>query len=174
MKKLGSVGIKYLKICHIVFVMLMFGGIISSVVLRFGFPLTEFDQVNISYENLKIISDHVIRYGAQGIIITSLIYSIWTPWGFKKYNWVAVKWIIFVGQTLLGIFFVDRWIEKNISMLETEKGLALTNPAFLHNHTLITFGAFAQILLIIILIWLSVFKPWTKRSVSTDINSKNE
>lgn len=46
MKKLGPVGIKCLKIFHIVFVALMFGGIISSLAIRFGLPSTGFYEIN--------------------------------------------------------------------------------------------------------------------------------
>lgn len=163
MKKLGPLGTKWLRIIHLVFVALMFGGIISSVALRFPLQLTAFDEVNITYKSLKIISDHIIRYGAQGIILTGLIYSIWTNWGFIKHKLVAVKWVVFIAQTLFGILFVDRWMEKNISMLNTEQTLALTNAAFIQNHSLIQSGAIAQIAVIIFLICISVLKPWKKK-----------
>jgi hypothetical protein len=163
MKKLGTGGLQWLKIFHIVFITLMLGGILSSLALRFQLQLASFDEVNVTYKSLKTISDHIIRYGAQGIIITGLIYSIWTNWGFIKYKWIAVKWIVFFTQTLFGIFFIDRWMVENITMLEIQKSMALSNSAFIHNQSLIQFGAIAQSTLIICLICISVLKPWKNK-----------
>jgi hypothetical protein len=42
------------------------------------------------------------------ILITSLIYSIWTHWGFFKHKWVTVKWGIFALQMVFGIGFLNR------------------------------------------------------------------
>lgn len=107
MKKLGPSSTKWLKILHIVFVALWFGGIISLLTLRFGLRLDTFDEVNITYNNMKIIDDYLIRNGAQGILITSVIYGFWTNWGFFKYRWIAVKLVVFVSQMIFGIVFLN-------------------------------------------------------------------
>lgn len=163
MKKLGPSSTKGLKILHIVFVALWFGGIISLLALRFGLRLETLDEVNITYNNMKIIDDYLIRNGAQGILITSLIYGIWTNWGFFKYRWVTVKLVVFVSQMIFGIVFLNRWMGSNISILNTEKVMALSNPTFIHNNSLIQFGIVSQLILIVFLICISVLKPWKKK-----------
>jgi len=91
MKKIGAEGTKWLKIIHIISVTLWFGGIISLLALISGINLSVFDEVNATYRSMRIIDEYIIRNGAQGILITSIIYSIWTNWGFFKHRWVAVK-----------------------------------------------------------------------------------
>ena len=164
MKKLGPRSTKWLKILHIVFVALWFGGIISLLTLRLGLSLSVFDQVNVTYNNMKIIDDYLIRNGAQGILITSVIYGFCTNWGFFKHKWIAVKLVAFISQMIFGIFFLNSWMGANISMLNTEKVMALNNPAFIHNNSLIQFGIVSQLILIIFLICISVLKPWKKKN----------
>lgn len=164
MKKMGTVGLKWLKISHLVLVVLMLGGIISSLALRLTLKLTTFDEVYLTYKMLYNISDYVIRYGAVGLFITGIVYGVWTNWGWFKHRWITVKWIVFVLQTIFGVFFIDRWMTANVSMLEAERSMALSNPAFVHNHLLIQGGAIAQSVAIIFLIGVSVFKPWRQRN----------
>lgn len=166
MRKLGSVGMKWLKIFHIALVALFFGGIMSSVALNSRLKLSSFQEVYITYKNLIIISDSIVRFGAQGTLIIGVIYGIWTNWGFIKHKWLTIKWVIFVAQTLIGIFIVDKLMVANMALLETEKSIALNNPAFLHNNSLRQQVVIIQIVLTIFLICISVFKPW-KKNINT-------
>lgn len=163
MRKLGPVGTKWLKIFHLISVALWFGGIACLVTLRYGIQLSSFDEVNTAYNSMRVIDDVLIRNGAQGLLITSLIYSIWTHWGFFKHRWITIKWVIFISQMILGIGFLNRWVNTNIHLLETEKSIALSNTVFIQNHSLIQAGAITQIILITIVICISVLKPWKKK-----------
>lgn len=146
------------------FVALMFGGIICSLAMNIQLQLTGFAGAGATYAAIGIISDHIVRYGAQGVLLTALIYSIWTNWGFAKYRWVLVKWIIFLAQTVFGIAFVDRWIAGNIAMLEAG-GAVTTDLTFLANHAAFRYGALAQTLAILLLVCVSVLKPWGKKRI---------
>ncbi|HEU4962241.1 MAG TPA: DUF2269 domain-containing protein [Bacilli bacterium] len=162
MKKMGAKGMKWLKILHIFIVVLMLGGIISSVVIRLGVHPSTYRQTLLVYDILQTVSDQIIRYGGFGTLLIGLVYSIWTPWGFFKHRWVMVKWIVFLAQTLFGIFFIDRWMVTNHSLLQTEQASALSNSVFLHNEMLIRYGALTQVGLLIFLIAVSVLRPWKK------------
>lgn len=164
MKKLGSTGLKWLKIIHILFVILFFGGIMSSVALNFGMSLSDFDEVYTTYNSTIIISDNIVRYGAQGTLIIGILYGILTNWGFFRHKWVAVKWAVFIVQTLIGILVVDKLMVANMAILEAEKSMALSNPAFMQNHTLRQYAVMVQIGLTIFLIGISVLRPWKKKA----------
>lgn len=163
MRKLGPAGLKWLKTAHIVLVALFFGGILSSVALNSWLNLSApIDDVAITYKNLVVISDQVVRYGAQGTLLVGLLYGIFTNWGFFKYKWVAVKWVVFLAQTVIGIFVVDKLMMANVAILENEGAMALSNPAFIQNHSFRQLVVSAQIVLTLFLILISVFKPWQK------------
>jgi hypothetical protein len=55
---------------------LMLGGIISSLVLRLGLRLTDYDQVLFTYRLMQLVSDYVVRYGALGLLLTGISYTL--------------------------------------------------------------------------------------------------
>ncbi|PGY09683.1 DUF2269 family protein [Bacillus sp. AFS031507] len=165
MKKLGPVGMKWLKIIHIILVALFFGGIMSSLALNFGVKLATYDETFETYKRIIIISDQIIRIGAVGTLLVGFLYGMFTNWGFFKHRWVTVKWILFVGQTILGIFIVDKLMMANMAILETEKARALVNPEFIQNQTIRQYAIIIQVAITIFIFCISVFKPWKKKKL---------
>ena len=99
-------------------------------------------------------------------MLLGLVYGTFTNWGFFKHRWLTVKWILFIAQTLAGIFIIDKLMVINMVLLETQKSTALTNPVFAYNHQLRQIVVFIQIAVTISMIAISVFKPWkSKRSL---------
>lgn len=160
MPKLGPTGVKWLKILHHCFVVLFLGGILSSFALNLKLDLSSFDEVYATYRSFIIISDNIVRYGAQAILVLGVIYGVFTTWGFFKHKWLTVKWIIFIAQTFMGILLVDRLMVANMLLLETQGSGALTNPVFLENHYLRQAIVIVQIALTLFLVIISVLKPW--------------
>ena len=165
MKKMGPKGLKWLKIFHLFFVILFFGGILSSTVLNLQMDLTNYEVTNLMYKNMIIISDYVVRYGAVGTLFISFIYGFFTNWGFFKHRWVGVKFVLFIIQTIIGIFIVDKLMVANMELLETQKKWALNNPIFIHNHEIRQYAVMFQIVVTIFILIISVLKPWKKKNV---------
>lgn len=163
MKKFGPFWVKWLKVIHIILVALFFGGIMSSFALNHGIKLATYDETFETYKRIVIISDQIVRIGAVGTLLVGLIYGFFTNWGFFKHRWVTVKWILFIIQTVMGIFIVDKLMIANMAILEAEKAAALNNPVFIHNHMLRQYAVMIQILLTISIFCISVFKPWKKK-----------
>lgn len=55
MKKLGPVGLKWLKVIHIILVALFFGGIMSSFALNFGVKLPAYNETFETYKKLLLL-----------------------------------------------------------------------------------------------------------------------
>lgn len=165
MKKLGPAGLKWLKIIHILLVTLFFGGIMSSLAINLGIKFAAYRETMETYKNVVIISDHIIRIGAVGTLLIGFVYGIFTNWGFFKHRWVTVKWILFVCQTLIDKFIVDKLMLANMALLETEGSDALINPVFLHNHSVRQDFVIIQILITVFIICISVIKPWKKKKL---------
>lgn len=163
MVKFGPTGMKWLKIIHLVLMVFFLGGILSSFALSFTLNLASFDATYSTYRSLIIISDNIVRNGAVGTLILAVVYGFFTTWGFFKHRWLTVKWILFIGQTFLGIFMVDRLMVANMAFLESEKALALNNPVFLQNHFLRQYIVMAQIAITLCIVIISVIKPWRSK-----------
>src|SRR5215217_6596297 len=145
MRKFGFLDLKLLKMVHILLIVLFLGGILSSFALLTKLDLSNFNDVYTTYKIFNTISDNVVKIGAQGTILLGAIYGFFTKWGFIKHKWLAVKWVLFIAQTFIGILVVDRLMVANLALLETEKVLALNNPTFLYNHYLRLYVVVAQI-----------------------------
>ncbi len=163
MKKMSAPVMKWLKIVHIVLVSLFFGGILSSVTVNFALGLGSYEDTLKSYKVIVLISDGVIRTGAVGTLAVAFVYGFFTPWGFFRHRWLAVKWILFLLQTFMGIFVVDKLMLANLYLLETMGPEALEDPGFLRNHGLRNAFVFIQIVLTLVIFIISVIKPWKKK-----------
>ena len=165
MRKFGSHGLKLLKMSHMLLIVLFLGGILSSFALIMKLNLSNFDEVYLTYKSFNIISDNVVKLGAQGTILLGAVYGFFTKWGFIKHKWLALKWILFIAQTFIGILVVDKLMMANLTLLETEKVLALSDPIFIHNHFLRLYVVIAQIGLTLFALVLSVLKPGRSRVI---------
>ncbi len=165
MRKFGSLGLKLLKMSHMLLIVLFLGGILSSFALIMKLNLSNFDEVYLTYKSFNIISDNVVKLGAQGTILLGAVYGFFTKWGFIKHKWLALKWILFIAQTFIGILVVDKLMMANLTLLETEKVLALSDPVFIHHHFLRLYVVIAQIGLTLIALILSVLKPGRSRVI---------
>lgn len=168
MKKIGSKGLKWLKIAHILLIILFLGGIISTVAINAALDISTYEKAYATYKSSIIISDNVIKYGAQGTLLIGIIYGVFTNWGFFKHRWIAVKWVVWIAQTFIGIFVVDKFMVANMAILESQKALALSNPIFIQNHTIRQYVVILQIVLSIFLIIISILKPWKKKNTTNN------
>lgn len=166
MWKFGSLGLKILRMLHFLLIVLFLGGILSSFALLLRLDLSNFEDVYLSYRNFTVISDNVVKMGAQGTILLGAIYGFFTRWGFIKHKWLAVKWLLFIAQTFIGILVVDRLMVANLALLKAEKALALSDPLFIHNHYLRFYVVLGQIGLTLVALVLSVLKPGRSRAVA--------
>jgi len=162
MVKLGPTGMKWLKGLHLFTVACWVGGGVSLILLYFlkdgvadGGELYGMNQA-IHFVDIKV----VVIPGAFGCLITGFLYSLFTKWGFFKQGWMIYKWVLTVAAILFGTFYLGPW-ETRMMQISGELGAAaLTDPAYLHNQSMnVIYGAL-QVALLIVTVFISVFKPW--------------
>jgi len=100
----------WLKGAHLIFVCLWVGGALGVMVIQNGGGAGEalFGRDVAA----RLVDDFVVIPGAMGSLLTGLIYSLFTPWGFFKHRWVAVKWFITLYGVLFGTFFLGPWLNS--------------------------------------------------------------
>jgi len=166
MKKWSPAAMKWLKIVHLILVALFFGGIMSSVALSFRVNLHQYEETLDAYKAMVHVSDLIVRTGAVGTLLVGFVYGIFTSWGFFKHRWVTVKWILFIIQTVIGIFVVDKLMVENMDMLTAQQAEAISNPTFIQNHALRQYAVIVQIGITLFIIAISVIRPWKKKKSS--------
>jgi hypothetical protein len=165
MKKAGPAGLKWLKIAHILLISLFFGGIMSSLALNYGMSLAVYTDTLSTYKHLVEISDLIVRTGAIGTMLLAFIYGFFTNWGFFRHRWLTVKWVLFILQTLIGIFIIDKLMMTNMALLEAEGSAALSNAGFIQNHSIRQYAVILQISITLFIMIISVWKPWKKKKL---------
>ena len=110
-------------------------------------------------------SDLLIIPSALGVLITSLIIATMTKWGFFKFRWMTVVWIIFFANIIMGVVVLSP-LKKNILAIAEMEGLAaLQSPIYIRNHALLTIAGILQVLLLALAILIVKLKPWGGKQV---------
>jgi hypothetical protein len=85
--------------------------------------------------------------------------SLLTNWGFAKHRWVIIKWVLTVFCILFGTFYLSPTVNDQPHISAEEGIAALANPDYVSNHQASLRGGMVQLVSMVFMIWLSVFKP---------------
>jgi uncharacterized membrane protein len=163
MKKLGPKGQRWLKGFHALFACMWVGaGIILTVKQFFITPTSDGELYGV-LATMDFIDMYIIIPGAMGVLLTGLLYSIWTHWGWFKHNWITAKWIICIYGVAFGTYPLGPWM-SSLAQISKDQGLdALSQPVFIHNQTmLMIFGPF-QVATLILAVFLTALRPFSKK-----------
>jgi uncharacterized membrane protein len=165
MKKLTRNGQKWLKFFHILFAGTWVG---AGLCLNLMIIFLEGKDDRMLYGilvSMKFIDDFVIIPCAMMTLLTGVLYSMLTNWGWFKFKWITVKWIITLYGILFGTFFLGPWLNSLPLMADTSGLKALTFPKFIYStNMLYIFGVF-QVFTLIFAILISTLKPWNKKTI---------
>jgi uncharacterized membrane protein len=165
MIKFKSRGLKWLKGFHLIAVSSWIGGALSLILLYLlkkdvadGQILYGINQ-SIHHVDMAV----VVIPGAFGCLLTGLIYSTFSNWGFFKHGWIIFKWIVTVAAILFGTFYLGPW-ETNMMEISSKLGMkALSDPDYIYNQKMNLIFGTLQCLVLMITVFVSIFKPWKKR-----------
>lgn len=164
MKKLGVQGRSWLKGFHIFFACAWVGTGISMMVLAMvNGHIQNGDEIYAVNASIKHLDDYIIIPAAFGSLITGLLISLYTNWGFFRFKWVIFKWAATLAQIIFGTFWLGPWTNGATEIADLERGLALQNSTYLYNKQMVLVFGGAQVLLLIAQVLISAYKPWGKR-----------
>jgi uncharacterized membrane protein len=165
MPKLKPKGLKWLKGFHLIAVSCWLGGGVSLILLYFlkngvtdGNILYGINQ-SIHHVDIAV----VVIPGAFGCLITGLIYSSFSNWGFFKHTWIIVKWIITIVAIISGTLFLGPWETAMLDISGKLGILSLSDAEYLYNEKMNLIFGTIQVLLLMFTIFISVFKPWKSK-----------
>lgn len=168
MRKLNSKETAWLKIFHLLSVSAWIGGQMSIILIqniKYQLVLPEHQYGILA--TAQAIDDIVVVGGAIGCLLTGLVYSLMTNWGFSKFRWITIKWISTVLLILFGTFFLGPWLNEMAVISANEYGLALMNPKYLYDEKMNMIWGTAQFGINILLVIISVLKPWKRQKAAS-------
>lgn len=164
MKKLGAKGQKMLKIIHLILAGMWVGGSLGLTLMivclgpaQSGSELYGYDLAS------KFVDDYLIIPGAIGCLLSGFLISLFTPWGFFKHRWVAVKWVLTVACILFGTFYLGPLVNGRPLMSEALGLEVLSDPAYIASQNQNFWGGIFQMAAIVFIIAISTLKPWRKK-----------
>ena len=163
MPKLSKTSLKVLKFAHLIASCSWIGGAVSLTVLNLFNPCA--DSSGMLYginASAHMIDLYVVIPGACGCLVTGLVYSWFTPWGFLKHRWIIWKWLLTIGGIVSGTFLLGEW-EELMGKMSKEVGIAsLTYAPFLEVKAKHLGVGIVQLTALGTAVFLSVFRPWKK------------
>lgn len=165
---------KILKVFHIILASSMFGGLVSILIIltvkqnyhRMGENIFEVDL-----SILKIFTWGV-NYAFLALMLTSFLFGLFTEWRFVKHRWIIFKWIVIL------IMFAVTWFGLGPAI----NGMTSIADAGLNNSTLskdylnfqqkaIVFTIIEGVAIVLIIL-ISVLKPWGVRNIKQQVKQK--
>ena len=161
-KMLNAQQRKYLKFFHICFAALWGGGAVAMVLLFCIYhPATVHEQITLS-RVLLYLDFLIVGPGAGGCLVTGFLYSRHTQWGFFKFKWIALKYIVNITFILYGtLVFLPFTHNQYTIYLALEKELALPPESLLMN-IFCTAQNICTFVIFLFAVYISVFKPFGK------------
>ena len=160
---LGATGKQILKSTHLMVSVIWLGAAISMNMLRVGWtPATNGDLYAVDHA-IAVIDNWVVVPAAFASVITGLLESWLTTWGFFKFRWVSVKWILTLAAMVFAPLFIAP-LDRDIQAISQVQGLlALQNPLYQQYRLLYTIFGVSLIAVLIFMSVISTLKPWTSR-----------
>ncbi|MBN2059487.1 MAG: hypothetical protein JW882_03625 [Deltaproteobacteria bacterium] len=163
MKKLSGQGQRWLKCFHVFFACLWVGGGFALMLMSIFLVAKDGSELYGLYASMQFLDYAVIATGGVGSLLTGILYSTFTNWGWFKHKWIIIKWCINLYGIILGTFWLGPWLDEMVEIVHADRMAALANTVYLHNRTMsFAFGLF-QLLTILFALYLSVHKPWRRK-----------
>ena len=161
MAQLTKNGIKILKILHYVAVACWIGTALVLLLFNIRAEIAVSEGMLLGINAAGRMADlWILIPGAVGCLVTGLLFALFTPWGFFKHRWLTCKWVLTITCILTGTFFLGVW-EKEMLLISRDLGnAALTDGSYLAVRTKHFLLSCVQIIALLAMVAISVFRPW--------------
>ena len=163
MARIGRKGRLWLRAFHVFFMGVYIGGNVITLVLFASMGSAQSDGgLQAMYQICDKLSIPIAPC-AIGTIVTGLLLSWLTPWGFFKHKWVVYTIAMAVLASLVYFTLSLQLFNKLAALVEAGGLRALQNPEYIGAWNRLIILAAVNLLLVISAGFVSVLKPWEKR-----------
>jgi uncharacterized membrane protein len=161
MKKLSVSQQKILKVIHLISMGIWLTGVIILTLLPIiSRKITNGDELYMYNNIYHFIDMFILTPAAILTLITGIIYSVFTKWGFFRHGWIIYKWVITLVIILTGTFYLGPLTTKLLDISNIERITALQNQYYLQGTSIGLWAGIINSILLIIAVFFSTYKPW--------------
>lgn len=158
---LSNTGKKILLAIHLVLISVWFGSLISMLVLHF--VRTDANEIYIIDRIIFTIFDKIIMNISLAVALSGMMFSLFTKWGFFKFYWITIKWIILILLAVMLMFFAAPVTNGMAAISDILRAESPGNPDYQQYAQSALKYTVVQIIFLTFIIYLSVSKPWGTR-----------
>lgn len=149
---------------HVLFASAWMGGVAALLLVSLvGRRPEGGEALALARASLQWIDWVIIIPSCLGSLGTGLLFSWLTPWGFFRWTWITIKWLLTVAMILFGIFFLGPWVDGTAHLAAERGAAALVDPAYRGPAGRIVAFSVLQAALLVFMLFLSTLKPFGKR-----------
>ena len=93
-------------------------------------------------------------------LVTGLVYSLFTQWGFFRHGWIVYKWIVTLFIVITGTVYLGPMVTDLLEIATAKQGEALQDRQYVQSTTIGLWAAILNSTLLIGAVFVSVYKPW--------------
>lgn len=93
-------------------------------------------------------------------LFTGLVYSLFTKWGFFQHGWLVYKWIVTLFIVITGTFYLGPMVMDLLEIADTKRAAALQDQYYMQGQTIGVWAAIINTALLLVAVFVSVYKPW--------------
>lgn len=114
---------------------------------------------------INLLDDFVVIPAAIGSVITATLLCWQTNYGFFKFYWVIVKWVLSTALIIFGTFWLFPWANA-ATEISLDSGLqSFQNPIYTFDAIGVLLGTLIQVFFLLVIVGISALKPWGRRAV---------
>ncbi len=141
----------------------MLGNMVTFLILSISAAATEDPNIaEACYRAMNVLSRTSIRASTIGTAVTGIFLSIFSKWGLFKYYWIVAKEGLTLLAIVLNLWGMYAWTLQATTLTNTEGSSV---DIFVVQSQLMT-GIIIQIISLVLMYAISIFKPWGRRVVS--------
>lgn len=151
--------LKWLKLVHVSCASVWFGCSFALNIMRACVDADVPLQMQTLARCMLVTDNLLIFCGVLGTLITGIVYGIWTKWGFFRLAWLRWKWILALLVVVSGTFITGPAVDQNVQSADWYISQA---EVYANNLQIITISGGLQLALLVVVLYLSVFRPMRK------------
>ncbi|VEP14832.1 conserved membrane hypothetical protein [Hyella patelloides LEGE 07179] len=151
---------------HIIFAALWTGTVLSMFLLSWTNKQSNNPEVLYALHSaVNLLDEYVVIPAATGSVLTATFLCWLTNYGFMKFWWVISKWFLTISLVVFGTFWLYPW-SNTAEEIAQEQGLsAFSDRVYSLDIQGVFFGAAVQAILLVVIIGISVIKPWGRQKI---------
>ncbi len=158
---------------HIIFAALWTGTVASMFLLSWSNKATNNpDLLYALHSAVNLLDDYIVIPAAIGSVLTATFLCWLTNYGFTKFWWVISKWFLTISLIVFGTFWLYSWSNTAQEIAQSQGLSAFGDREYTLDARAVVIGSAIQAILLLVIIAISVIKPWGRSKMTTIVSSE--